>query len=303
MRWGSPSKWGTLMGMADPAFRFGDNAPGAFFVDAACIDCSRCTSGAPEVFAPAEGGGHARVLRQPEGPEALRLAREALAACPVGAIGEDGARALPAPRRLLADLYALGAFTGPGGALGYLVRTPAGNVAIDPPPLGPEAARALEALGDLRFVLLTHLDDPESAWEAERYRAHFGAFVWAPEPDAGAWALAPEPEAPEALASAGLGLLAAPGHTAGSRAVLWARHGGVLFTGDALTADPAGLLEAPRYEGTWDFARQLASARALLADARWAHAAPGRAAGPLPAGYVPNARRKLAPALREPGRV
>lgn len=278
--------------MADPALRFGDNAPGAFFVDASCIDCARCLSAAPETFAASPEGGHARVHAQPADASALARARAALASCPVDAIGEDGARVLPAPKRLLEGLYGLAAFAPEDGALGYVLRRPEGNMAIDPPPLTPELARALEALGDTRFVAFTHLDHAEAAEEAEAYRAHFGAALWAPEPDAARWGLAetgaPEDWGPE-LASR-----PAPGHTPGAVAIRWARHGGVLFTGDTLIAEAGGRLVTPNYAHTWDFAAQRASVSTLLADPGWRHVAPGRAEGPLPGGYVPNARRRLA---------
>ncbi|HET6147374.1 MAG TPA: ferredoxin, partial [Polyangia bacterium] len=36
--------------MANPASRLDENAPGAFFVDASCIDCDACRQLAPATF-------------------------------------------------------------------------------------------------------------------------------------------------------------------------------------------------------------------------------------------------------------
>ncbi len=76
--------------MAQIKFRLAQNAPGAFYVDDSCIQCDACVVEAPTVFAMNDEKQHAYVLKQPVTPQELADAQNALAACPVEAIGEDG---------------------------------------------------------------------------------------------------------------------------------------------------------------------------------------------------------------------
>jgi ferredoxin len=75
---------------ADGPRRYPENAPGRFYVDTRCVDCDVCRDLAPANFAREARRGHAYVLRQPRTDEELALCQEALAACPVCAIGCDG---------------------------------------------------------------------------------------------------------------------------------------------------------------------------------------------------------------------
>ena len=68
-----------------------DNAPGKFYVDYQCIDCDVCRDTSPANFARNDACGYSYVRKQPETPEELELCREAFMACPVEAIGDDGA--------------------------------------------------------------------------------------------------------------------------------------------------------------------------------------------------------------------
>ena len=74
--------------MADPAQRWSDNSPGRFFVDRECIDCDLCRTTAPDNFARSEEG-FSYVLKQPASPAQLSDCQEALAGCPVDAIGDS----------------------------------------------------------------------------------------------------------------------------------------------------------------------------------------------------------------------
>jgi long-chain acyl-CoA synthetase len=76
--------------MAEKSEKFAENVPGAFYVDRACIACISCVSIAPKHFSMQNGNEHSMVLRQPETAEELRDCLEALAVCPVNAIGQDG---------------------------------------------------------------------------------------------------------------------------------------------------------------------------------------------------------------------
>ena len=79
--------------MANPADRLPQNVPGNFFVDSQCIDCDLCRETAPTVFARHEESGYSYVHKQPETPEEVAMAQEALQGCPVEAIGNNGSDA------------------------------------------------------------------------------------------------------------------------------------------------------------------------------------------------------------------
>lgn len=76
--------------MADKDARLPDNAPGRFYVDENCIDCDLCRTMAPDNFERNDEGGYSRVVKQPENGAEAELCREAMDACPVEAIGDDG---------------------------------------------------------------------------------------------------------------------------------------------------------------------------------------------------------------------
>ena len=77
--------------MADAANKYAENVAGTFYVDDQCIDCDLCRETAPANFKRNDEGGHSYVYKQPETPEEEALCKEALAGCPVEAIGNDGA--------------------------------------------------------------------------------------------------------------------------------------------------------------------------------------------------------------------
>ena len=76
--------------MADFANRYSDNQPGKFYVDDQCIDCDVCRDTSPSNFTRCDENGYSYVYKQPETPEEEALCEEALMACPVEAIGDDG---------------------------------------------------------------------------------------------------------------------------------------------------------------------------------------------------------------------
>ena len=76
--------------MADKDNRYSQNVSGAYYVDDQCIDCDLCRETAPANFKRDEDGGHSFVYKQPETDEERALCDEALAGCPVEAIGSDG---------------------------------------------------------------------------------------------------------------------------------------------------------------------------------------------------------------------
>ena len=76
--------------MADKEAKWSLNAPGKFYVDDQCIACDACCVEAPKFFAMNDDDGHAYVVKQPENKNDMEEAMNALAACPVAAIGDDG---------------------------------------------------------------------------------------------------------------------------------------------------------------------------------------------------------------------
>ena len=76
--------------MANPLERWPENVPGRFSVDHQCIDCDLCRETAPAFFGRQQEGGYSYVLAQPETAAEAELCREAMAGCPVEAIGDDG---------------------------------------------------------------------------------------------------------------------------------------------------------------------------------------------------------------------
>jgi ferredoxin len=76
--------------MADVALKYPENVAGKYYVDETCIFCNLCESLAPSSFRAADAGTHDFVFKQPETDEEVSAAEEALASCPVAAIGNDG---------------------------------------------------------------------------------------------------------------------------------------------------------------------------------------------------------------------
>ena len=76
--------------MADPNDRVEENVAGAYYVDTTCIDCDVCRDTAPDNFTRADDKGYSYVCKQPATEEEQHLCEEALASCPVEAIGNDG---------------------------------------------------------------------------------------------------------------------------------------------------------------------------------------------------------------------
>jgi ferredoxin len=76
--------------VADKNSRFKQNVLGKYYVDDQCIACDACCVEAPKFFAMNDNDGHAFVKLQPITPAEIAEAENALAACPVEAIGNNG---------------------------------------------------------------------------------------------------------------------------------------------------------------------------------------------------------------------
>lgn len=66
------------------------NVEGKYFVDTECIDCDVCRQTAPDYFKANEDDGYSYVFKQPTTDQGIEECEEALEACPVEAIGNDG---------------------------------------------------------------------------------------------------------------------------------------------------------------------------------------------------------------------
>lgn len=76
--------------MADKKAAYKDNVAGTYYVDDQCIACLACCIEAPKFFFMNDDAGHAYVALQPKTPEEFKEAENAMAACPVEAIGNNG---------------------------------------------------------------------------------------------------------------------------------------------------------------------------------------------------------------------
>jgi ferredoxin len=67
------------------------NVPGAYHVDASCVDCDLCRNTAPDFFKRDDEMGMSIVYFQPITSEERAWAEEARESCPSDSIGNDGA--------------------------------------------------------------------------------------------------------------------------------------------------------------------------------------------------------------------
>ena len=76
--------------MADKSAKFAENVSGKYYVDDQCISCDACVVEAPRFFIMNTNEGHAYVMLQPQTPDEITDCENALASCPVEAIGNNG---------------------------------------------------------------------------------------------------------------------------------------------------------------------------------------------------------------------
>lgn len=261
--------------MARAADAWPDNAPGDVYVDRTCIDCGQCRVVAPETFA--EADDHSFVATQPASPEAVHRARMAIVACPTGSIGtrapgslRDAVAAFPV--EVLPDVFLCGfASRDSYGASAWLVRRPQGNVLVDSPRAAAPLLAAIERLGGVATMFLTHRDDVA---DHDAFAGRFGCTRVLHRRDVTAATRDVERlldgDAPVALAD-DLLAVPVPGHTAGSTALLFRD---VLFSGDHLWSGADGRLHASRGVCWYDWPTQLRSVARLL-DLDFRHVLPG----------------------------
>ncbi len=76
--------------MANKHDKVRHNVPGKYYNDYSCIDCGMCPDLAPLTFRRQDDEGYSYAFKQPETPEEIAAAEEALAGCPTESIGNDG---------------------------------------------------------------------------------------------------------------------------------------------------------------------------------------------------------------------
>jgi ferredoxin len=76
--------------VADKSAKFPDNVSGRYYVDDQCISCDACVVEAPRFFIMNTNEGHAYVMLQPQTADEIAECENALASCPVEAIGNNG---------------------------------------------------------------------------------------------------------------------------------------------------------------------------------------------------------------------
>jgi glyoxylase-like metal-dependent hydrolase (beta-lactamase superfamily II) len=214
--------------------RHPDNAPGDWYVDTECMDCSAARTVAPGLIV--SRGGQSVFAKQPKTPEELTMAWRARLLCPTASVRTESRTAAPSgvfPEKMTESVYRLG-FNGKNsyGAHSFLIQRAGGNAMVDAPRWTKQVVTALEELGGLSHILLTHKDDVA---DADRYATHFAARVSIHGADRSAAPYADhmlEGRDPIRLYD-DLLAIPVPGHTRGSVVYLWDSR--CLFTGDSLS--------------------------------------------------------------------
>jgi len=267
-------------GMASLARRLDTNVAGDFFVDAECIDCGTCRWMAPDVFD--RRRGHSRVHAQPTDGARMRRAEQAAIACPVAAIGTaEGHDLTPArdsfPAPVDGPVHHCG-FHSPDsyGAASYLIVRPAGNVLVDSPRFTGPLVAAIERLGGVATMFLTHRDDVA---DHARFAGHFGCarVLHVDDVTRGTADVERRIDGLDAVAlDDELTVIPTPGHTRGSACLLFReRH---LFSGDHVAwSREADRITAFRGACWYDWQVQTES-MARLAGHRFAWILPGHGA-------------------------
>jgi ferredoxin len=76
--------------MANKDAKNPNNTDGKFYVDDQCIGCNACVVEAPDFFKMDDDEGVSFVYKQPSNDDETTTCENALAICPVEAIGNDG---------------------------------------------------------------------------------------------------------------------------------------------------------------------------------------------------------------------
>jgi glyoxylase-like metal-dependent hydrolase (beta-lactamase superfamily II) len=209
------------------------NAPGNWFVDTSCTDCSAARTVAPGLIV--ERDGQSVFARQPKTEDELRMAWRARLLCPTASIRTETKSEPPAnlfPEPITPNVFRLGYNAAhSAGAHSFFIQRDGGNFMVDSPRWTRQVVDAIEERSGLSGILLTHKDDVA---DADRYARHFGAKVWIHRSDRSRAPYADQLLDGRDAAKITEDVLAipVPGHTKGSVVYLYDDH--CLFTGDSL---------------------------------------------------------------------
>ena len=239
------------------------NAPGDWYIDTRCIDCSAARTVAPGLIV--ERDGQSVFARQPSTPDELRMAWRARLLCPTASVRTRNRAEPPSgvlPEAMTNSIYRLGYNAASAyGAHAFAILRAHGNTMVDAPRWTRAVVRWFETHGGLANILLTHRDD---IGDAKRYAAHFDARVFIHAADRSAARFADQVlsgRAPKIIAG-GVVAIPVPGHTEGSVVYLHERS---LFTGDSLAwSFEDNDLAAWRDVCWWSWPEQIESLRRLL---------------------------------------
>ena len=209
-----------------------DNVAGSWFVDTRCIGCDVARHWAPGLIG-MDAEGRSVLVRQPRTAAETAALWRASVACPTKSIGNREAPRPPAdvfPFELTAGVYALG-HNSPSsfGGHSYFAARAAGNLMVDSPRYTRALTDAVDNLGGIKHVLLSHRDDVA---DADKWAERYGARVWVHRDDADAAPCATDITAGDQQVDDGVTSIHIPGHTKGH--VAYYVDDKWLFTGDAL---------------------------------------------------------------------
>lgn len=215
------------------------NVPGPLFTDTTCIDCGTCYHLGPSLFHEEEKEEKSVVIRQPETLSDWQEAKRAMQSCPTNSIGVRNPPELfkltgdVLPLKITDSVYYLG-FTSRDsyGATSYLIKRESGNVLVDSPKFHPQLVKAMEEMGGVKWMFLSHQDDVA---DHQQYHDHFKCERIIHQDD-----LSSDTKSCEKILAGredfflgtDLKIIMTPGHTKGHMNLLFNHE--FLFTGDHL---------------------------------------------------------------------
>jgi hypothetical protein len=111
------------------------NAPGNWYIDTRCTDCSAARTVAPGLIV--EKDGQSVFARQPQSEEELRMAWRARLLCPTASVRTRDPTQIPGevfPELMTDGVYRLGYnAASAAGAHSFLIRRGSGNAMVDAP--------------------------------------------------------------------------------------------------------------------------------------------------------------------------
>ncbi|NQY92962.1 MAG: MBL fold metallo-hydrolase [Campylobacteraceae bacterium] len=165
--------------MAKYSLKNNNSVEGNFFVDTHCIGCNTCVRLAPETFMLKDDLSYVKL--QPSNKKELDNATLALLSCPVFSIGMKENKqninkvANTLPLLLEEDVYFCSYNSEKSyGANSYFIKRDKGNILVDSPRYNTPLVKALEKLGGLDYIYLTHVDDVA---DYKKFKTHFNAKV------------------------------------------------------------------------------------------------------------------------------